>query len=151
MLLEQDENNFYMRTDHTANRRIRYYNMLLEFYSKYCRFNIFVIVLLLLIIILSSINLHYMSLMNQMASNYIPKFKEEIDEILVRFNEDSDQIQNVSDIINSEEFQNTYHKVNEFVTTISIDDLNKIDLLLNSIDPKEVGELIHKLCQLYDC
>ena len=51
MLLEQDENNFYMRTDHTANRRIRYYNMLLEFYSKYCRFNIFVIVLLLLIII----------------------------------------------------------------------------------------------------
>ena len=35
--------------------------------------------------------------------------------------------------------------------TPGIDDMNKINELLNNIDPKEVGELIHVLCKTFGC
>ena len=89
--------------------------------------------------------------MNEMVQEYVPEFKKDFDNAIIRFNEDSDQIQNVSYIINSEEFQNSYHKINQFINIISVEDLNKINTLLDNINPEEVGELIHKLCQLYSC
>ena len=39
MLLE-DENNFYIRTGQTANRRMRLYNRCLELKEKYLTYNV---------------------------------------------------------------------------------------------------------------
>jgi len=150
MLLE-DENNFYIRTGQTANRRMRLYNRCLELKEKYLTYNVCVIIMLVITLFMTCLNLHYMSEMNSIVNKYVPEVKKNFDDALIRFNKDSDQIQNVSDIINSDEFQNSYHKINDFVSIISIDDMNKINELLNNIDPKEVGELIHVLCKSFGC
>ena len=158
MLLEQDRDNFYIKGEQTVNRRMQIYNKFLEcgnkfleYGNKFCTFKVCVIIMLLVIIFLSSSTLHYISTINEMVREYVPEFKKDLDNVIIRFNEDSDQIQNVSYIINSEEFQNSYHKINQFVNIISVEDLNKINTLLDNINPEEVGKLIHKLCQLYGC
>ena len=41
--------------------------------------------------------------------------------------------------------------ISNFLKQKIIDDMNKINELLNNIDPKEVGELIHVLCKSFGC
>ena len=92
-----------------------------------------------------------MSLMKGYVDKYVPKISSELDEAYIRFNEDSDQINYVSNIIQSDEFKQRYNKISEFVDIVSIDDVERINELIENVDPVEVGQLIDALCQAYDC
>lgn len=92
-----------------------------------------------------------MSLMKGYVDEYVPKISSELDEAYVRFNEDSDQINYVSNIIQSDEFKQRYDKISEFVDIITVEDVERINELILNVDPIEVGQLIHILCQMYNC
>jgi tetrahydromethanopterin S-methyltransferase subunit A len=85
------------------------------------------------------------------VDKYGPKISSEIDEAYIRFNEDSDQINYMSNIIQSDQFKQRYNKISEFVDIMSVEDIERINQLILNIDPVEVGELIHALCKVYDC
>lgn len=126
-------------------------NIMIDFYKKINKFNTLLILLVAISFILNCITIHYMVLIKGYADKYIPKISSEIDEAYVRFNEDSDQINYVSNIIQSDEFKQRYNKISEFVDIISIEDIERINELIENIDPVEVGELIDALCKEYDC
>ena len=126
-------------------------NIMIDFYKKLNKFNTLLILLVAISFILNCITIHYMVLIKGYADKYIPKISSEIDEAYVRFNEDSDQINYVSNIIQSDEFKQRYNKISEFVDIISIEDIERINELIENIDPVEVGELIDALCKEYDC
>lgn len=92
-----------------------------------------------------------MVLIKGYVDKYVPKISSELDEAYIRFNEDSDQINYVSNIIQSDEFKQRYNKISEFVDIVSIDDVERINELIENVDPVEVGQLIDALCQAYDC
>jgi hypothetical protein len=143
----------------TYNPNNRYYSsfffekmgVMIDFYKKVNKFNTLLILLVIISFILNCITVHYMSLMKGYVDKYVPKISSELDEAYVRFNEDSDQINYMSNIIQSDEFKHRYNKISEFVDIISIDDVERINELILNIDPVEVGQLIHALCQVYDC
>tara|TARA_Y100001949_G_C15899514_1_gene291910 strand:- start:311 stop:838 length:528 start_codon:yes stop_codon:yes gene_type:complete len=126
-------------------------NIMIDFYKKLNKFNTLLILLVAISFILNCITIHYMVLIKGYADKYVPKISSEIDEAYVRFNEDSDQINYVSNIIQSDEFKQRYNKISEFVDIISIEDIERINELIENIDPVEVGELIDALCKEYDC
>jgi len=126
-------------------------NIMIDFYKKVNKFNTLLILLVIISFILNCVTVHYMSLMKGYVDKYAPKISSELDEAYVRFNEDSDQINYMSNIIQSDEFKHRYNKISEFVDIISIDDVERINELILNIDPVEVGQLIHVLCQVYDC
>jgi len=126
-------------------------NIMIDFYKKINKFNTLLILLVAISFILNCITIHYMVLIKGYADKYVPKISSEIDEAYVRFNEDSDQINYVSNIIQSDEFKQRYNKISEFVDIISIEDIERINELIENIDPVEVGELIDALCKEYDC
>ena len=70
-----------------------------------------------------------MSLMKGYVDEYVPKISSELDEAYVRFNEDSDQINYVSNIIQSDEFKQRYDKISEFVDIITVEDVERINEL----------------------
>lgn len=143
----------------TYNSNHRYYSsfffekmgVMIDFYKKINKFNTLLILLVAISFILNCITIHYMVLIKGYADKYVPKISSEIDEAYVRFNEDSDQINYVSNIIQSDEFKQRYNKISEFVDIISIEDIERINELIENIDPVEVGELIDALCKEYDC
>lgn len=126
-------------------------NIMIDFYKKLNKFNTLLILLVAISFILNCITIHYMVLIKGYADKYVPKISSEIDEAYVRFNEDSDQINYVSNIIQSDEFKQRYNKISEFVDIISIEDIERINELIENIDPVEVGELIDTLCKVYNC
>jgi len=126
-------------------------NIMIDFFKKLNKFNTFLILLVAISFILNCITVHYMVLIKVYADKYVPKISSEIDEAYVRFNEDSDQINYISNIIQSDEFKQNYNKISEFIDIISIEDVERINELIENIDPVEVGELIDALCQVYKC
>lgn len=126
-------------------------NIMIDFYKKVNKFNTFLILLVIISFILNCITVHYMFLMKGYADKYVPKISSEIDEAYVRFNEDSDKINYISNIIQSDEFKQNYNKISEFVDIISIEDIEKINELIENVDPVEIGELIDTLCKVYNC
>ncbi len=126
-------------------------NIMIDFFKKLNKFNTFLILLVAISFILNCITVHYMVLIKVYADKYVPKISSEIDEAYVRFNEDSDQINYISNIIQSDEFKQNYNKISEFIDIISIEDIEKINELIENVDPVEVGELIDTLCKVYNC
>jgi len=129
-------------------------------YNTIKKINKFKTLLLLLVIIsfiLNCLTIHYMLIMKMYAEKistyipYIPRINNQLNEAYIRFNQDSDQLDNLSDIIQSEDFQHRYNKISEFVDIISIEDINKLNQLILNINPVEVGQLIHELCKIYEC
>ena len=143
----------------TYNSNHRYYSsfffekmgVMIDFYKKINKFNTLLILLVAISFILNCITIHYMVLIKGYADKYVPKMSSELDEAYVRFNKDSDQINYVSNIIQSDEFKQRYNKISEFVDIISIEDVERINELIENIDPVEVGELIDALCKEYHC
>jgi|TARA_B100001971_G_scaffold63737_1_gene58666 hypothetical protein len=126
-------------------------NIMIDFYKKINKFNTLLILLVAISFILNCITIHYMVLIKGYVDKYVPKISSELDEAYIRFNEDSDQINYVSNIIQSDEFKQRYNKISEFVDIVSIDDVERINELIENVDPVEVGQLIDALCQAYDC
>ena len=114
-------------------------------------FNISVLLFLLINLILSSITLHYMSNIQSIINEFVPKINKQVDDAYELFNEDSNKVTNITDMIMSDEFKTNYHKVEQIINTISIDDIDKINTLLSNMDPKQVDRLIHKLCDTFQC
>ena len=127
------------------------FNIMIDFYKKVNKFNTLLILLVIISFILNCVTVHYMSLMKGYVDKYGPKISSEIDEAYTRFNEDSDQINYMSNIIQSDQFKQRYNKISEFVDIISVEDIERINQLIENINPVEVGELIHALCKVYDC
>ena len=100
-------------------------NIMIDFYKKINKFNTLLILLVAISFILNCITIHYMVLIKGYADKYVPKISSEIDEAYVRFNEESDQINYVSNIIQSDEFKQRYNKISEFVDIISIEDIER--------------------------
>jgi len=125
--------------------------ILFNFCKKVHKFNTYLMLLVMISFILNCITVHYMSLMKGYVDEYVPKISSELDEAYVRFNEDSDQINYVSNIIQSDEFKQRYDKISEFVDIITVEDVERINELILNVDPIEVGQLIHILCQMYNC
>ena len=114
-------------------------------------FNVSVLLFLLVNLILSSITLHYMSNIQSIINEFVPKINKQVDDVYELFNEDSNKVTNVIDMIMSDEFKTNYHKVGQIINTISIDDIDKINTLLSNMDPKKVNRLINKLCDTFEC
>ena len=114
-------------------------------------FNISVLLFLLTNLILNSITLHYMSNIQSIINEFVPKINKQVDDVYELFNEDSNKVTNVIDMIMSDEFKTNYHKVGQIINTISIDDIDKINTLLSNMDPKKVNRLINKLCDTFEC
>ena len=114
-------------------------------------FNVSVLLFLLVNLILSSITLHYMSNIQSIINEFVPKINKQVDDVYELFNEDSNKVTNVIDMIMSDEFKTNYHKVGQIINTISIDDIDKINTLLSNMDPKKVNRLINKLCDTFGC
>jgi len=114
-------------------------------------FNISVLLFLLTNLILNSITLHYMSNIQSIINEFVPKINKQVDDAYELFNEDSNKVTNITDMIMSDEFKTNYHKVEQIINTISIDDIDKINTLLSNMDPKQVDRLIHKLCDTFQC
>ena len=102
-------------------------------------------------LILSSITLHYMSNIQSIINEFVPKINKQVDDAYELFNEDSNKVTNITDMIMSDEFKTNYHKVGQIINTISIDDIDKINTLLSNMDPKKVNRLINKLCDTFEC
>lgn len=114
-------------------------------------YNISVLLFLLANLTLSSITLHYMSNIQSIINEFVPKINKQVDDVYELFNEDSNKVTNVIDMIMSDEFKTNYHKVGQIINTISIDDIDKINTLLSNMDPKKVNRLINKLCDTFEC
>ena len=114
-------------------------------------FNISVLLFLLTNLILSSITLHYMSNIQSIINEFVPKINKQVDDAYELFNEDSNKVTNITDMIMSDEFKTNYHKVGQIINTISINDIDKINTLLSNMDPKQVDRLINKLCDTFEC
>ena len=114
-------------------------------------YNISVLLFLLANLTLSSITLHYMSDIQSIINEFVPKINKQVDDVYELFNEDSNKVTNVIDMIMSDEFKTNYHKVGQIINTISIDDIDKINTLLSNMDPKKVNRLINKLCDTFEC
>ena len=114
-------------------------------------FNISVLLFLLTNLILNSITLHYMSNIQSIINEFVPKINKQVDDVYELFNEDSNKVTNITDMIMSDEFKTNYHKVEQIINTISIDDIDKINTLLSNMDPKKVNRLINKLCDTFEC
>ena len=114
-------------------------------------FNVSVLLFLLVNLILSSITLHYMSNIQSIINEFVPKINKQVDDAYELFNEDSNKVTNITDMIMSDEFKTNYHKVGQIINTISIDDIDKINTLLSNMDPKKVNRLINKLCDTFEC
>ena len=114
-------------------------------------FNVSVLLFLLVNLILSSITLHYMSNIQSIINEFVPKINKQVDDVYELFNEDSNKVTNVIDMIMSDEFKTNYHKVGQIINTISINDIDKINTLLSNMDPKKVNRLINKLCDTFEC
>ena len=114
-------------------------------------FNVSVLLFLLVNLILSSITLHYMSNIQSIINEFVPKINKQVDDAYEVFNEDSSKVTNITDMIMSDEFKTNYHKVGQIINTISIDDIDKINTLLSNMDPKKVNRLINKLCDTFEC
>lgn len=114
-------------------------------------FNVSVLLFLLVNLILSSITLHYMSNIQSIINEFVPKINKQVDDAYELFNEDSNKVTNITDMIMSDEFKTNYHKVEQIINTISIDDIDKINTLLSNMDPKKVNRLINKLCDTFEC
>jgi len=114
-------------------------------------FNISVLLFLLTNLILSSITLHYMSNIQSIVNEFVPKINKQVDDAYELFNEDSNKVTNITDMIMSDEFKTNYHKVGQIINTISINDIDKINTLLSNMDPKQVDRLINKLCDTFEC
>tara|TARA_B100000745_G_scaffold299018_1_gene248890 strand:+ start:147 stop:650 length:504 start_codon:yes stop_codon:yes gene_type:complete len=114
-------------------------------------FNISVLLFLLINLILSSITLHYMSNIQSIINEFVPKINKQVDDAYELFNEDSNKVTNITDMIMSDEFKTNYHKVGQIINTISINDIDKINTLLSNMDPKQVDRLINKLCDTFEC
>ena len=114
-------------------------------------YNISVLLFLLANLTLSSITLHYMSDIQSIINEFVPKINKQVDDAYELFNEDSNKVTNITDMIMSDEFKTNYHKVGQIINTISIDDIDKINTLLSNMDPKKVNRLINKLCDTFEC
>ena len=114
-------------------------------------FNVSVLLFLLVNLILSSITLHYMSNIQSIINEFVPKINKQVDDAYELFNEDSSKVTNITDMIMSDEFKINYHKVKQILDIISIDDVDKINTLLSNMDPKKIDRLIDKLCDTFQC
>tara|TARA_B100000446_G_C10326417_1_gene260576 strand:- start:207 stop:488 length:282 start_codon:yes stop_codon:yes gene_type:complete len=92
-----------------------------------------------------------MSNIQSIINEFVPKINKQVDDVYELFNEDSNKVTNVIDMIMSDEFKTNYHKVGQIINTISIDDIDKINTLLSNMDPKKVNRLINKLCDTFEC